>query len=287
MPEAWLMSLALAGYAVCAAVTVVGARWQRPSWPLAASALFAALALHTLAIGTRWQALGHGPFTTLHEILSSNLWSLALIVALAAAFVREVRAALIAALLPLAVLAAWLVASDAGPGHLPPTYDTPLLYIHTLVGKLYLGLLLVATALGALSWCASPLRPFSARGTDSVRAEPVEAPASPSTSSGRTGVMGLDLAHRFAAFAFVFDTLMLIVGAVWAQDAWGRYWAWDPLESWAFASWVALAAALHARATLRPSPAVFGVMLLGVFVLAFLTFFGVPFISMSPHKGAV
>ena len=49
----------------------------------------------------------------------------------------------------------------------------------------------------------------------------------------------------------------------------------------------ALALALHARATLRPSPAVFGAMLAGVFVLAFLTFFGVPFISLSPHKGAV
>jgi hypothetical protein len=61
----------------------------------------------------------------------------------------------------------------------------------------------------------------------------------------------------------VFDTLMLIVGAVWAQDAWGRYWAWDPLETWAFASWLALAAALHARATLRPAPAVFGLWLAG------------------------
>jgi cytochrome c biogenesis factor len=256
MPEAWLMSLALAAYATCGAVTAAGLRTQRSSWPLAGSALFAALALHTLALATRWQALGHGPFTTLHEILSSNLWSLALIVAFAAWCVREVRTALSAALLPLAVIAAWLVASDAGPGHLPPTYDTPLLYLHTLVGKLYLGLLLVAAALGAWSW------------------------RQPSSRSDL-------LAHRFAAFAFVFDTLMLIVGAVWAQDAWGRYWAWDPLESWAFASWVGLAAALHARATLRPSPALFGAMLVGVFVLAFLTFFGVPFISTSPHKGAV
>jgi ABC-type transport system involved in cytochrome c biogenesis permease subunit len=96
-----------------------------------------------------------------------------------------------------------------------------------------------------------------------------------------------ELAHRFAAYALVFDTLMLIVGAVWAQDAWGRYWAWDPLETWAFASWLALAAALHARATLRPAPALFGLWLAGVFTLAFLTFFGVPFISTAPHKGAV
>ena len=62
---------------------------------------------------------------------------------------------------------------------------------------------------------------------------------------------------------------------------------WDPLETWAFLSWLALAAALHARATVRPSPATFGVWLGLVFVLAFLTFFGVPFISTVPHKGAV
>ena len=96
-----------------------------------------------------------------------------------------------------------------------------------------------------------------------------------------------ELAHRFAAFAFVFDTLMLVVGAVWAQDAWGRYWGWDALESWAFATWVALEALLHARATLRPSPEQHGAWLAGVFVLAFLTFFGVPFISTTPHQGAL
>jgi ABC-type transport system involved in cytochrome c biogenesis permease subunit len=259
MPEAWLLSLALAAYAASAGAVFAGAALRRALWPLAGAALFAALALHTLALAARWQARGHGPFTTLHEILSSNLWSLALVVALSALCVREVRAALAFALLPLALLAAWLIASDAGPGHLPPTYDTVLLYLHTVVGKLYLGLLLVAAALGL-----STLR------GDATRAAQRDA-----------------LAHRFAAFAFVFDSLMLIVGAVWAQDAWGRWWAWDPLESWAFASWVALAAALHARATLRPRPIVFGAMLAAVFVLAFLTFFGVPFISTSPHKGAV
>ena len=48
-----------------------------------------------------------------------------------------------------------------------------------------------------------------------------------------------------------------------------------------------LAVALHARATLRPPPWLFGAWLLGVFVLAFLTFFGVPFLSTAPHKGAI
>ena len=178
---------------------------------------------------------------------------------------REVRAALPAAWPVLAVLALWMLAAAPRPGHLPPTYATPLLYLHTLVGKLYLGLLLVALTLASLPWVRRVL-PGGTR-PDDTRAD--------------------ELAHRLAAFAFVFDTLMLIVGAVWAQDAWGRYWAWDPLESWAFVSWLALAAALHARAQRRRAPGVLALWLLGVFVLAFLTFFGVPFISTSPHKGAV
>ena len=45
-------------------------------------------------------------------------------------------------------LAAWLLAAHPGPGHMPPTYDTPLLYLHAVVGKAYLGLLLTAVALG-------------------------------------------------------------------------------------------------------------------------------------------
>ncbi len=236
---------------------------------LAGYALVAALALHSLALALRWNALGHGPFTTMHEILSSSLWSLALIFALAWWMVAELRGALPVVLPVWAVLAAWLLMADARAGHLPPTYATPLLYLHTVLGKLYLGLLLAAVALGG----ANALRRHAglARG---VAALPDEA--------------RLDaLAHRFAAFALVADTLMLIVGAVWAQDAWGRYWSWDPPDSWAFASWLALVAALHARATLRPPPARFGAWLLGVFVLAFLTFFGVPFLSTAPHKGAV
>jgi ABC-type transport system involved in cytochrome c biogenesis permease subunit len=264
MDETLVLRAALA----CYAAALGSQPWRRVSG-LAGAALVAALVLHTLALALRWQAHGHGPFTTMHEILSSNLWSLALVFALAAWALREVRPTLLAAAPVLAVLGLWMLMADAGPGHLPPTYTTPLLYLHTLVGKLFLGLLLVAVALGAVpqlrrtAWGAAWL------------------------AGAATDRRCDELAHGFAAFAFVFDTLMLIVGAVWAQDAWGRYWAWDPLESWAFVTWLALAATLHARATLRPAPAVHGLWLMLVFALAFLTFFGVPFISNVPHKGAV
>jgi ABC-type transport system involved in cytochrome c biogenesis permease subunit len=274
MPESTLLMAALAAYVLVAllAVPATGADWQplaRRAQALAGLALVAALALHTLALAWRWTAHGHGPFTTMHEILSSNLWSLALVFALAWWAVIELRGALLIVVPVWATLAAWMLMADSRAGHLPPTYATPLLYLHAVVGKLYLGLLLVAVVLG--------LVPALRRATWSAR-------RFASLADDRRFD---ELAHRFAAYALVADTLMLIVGAVWAQDAWGRYWAWDPLESWAFVSWLALVAALHARATLRPSPALFGWCLAAVFVLAFLTFFGVPFLSTTPHKGAI
>jgi len=261
MADSGLLMLALGGYAGA----VFAGRRER----LLLASLAAAIGLHTLALAERWAAHGHGPFTTMHEVLSANLWSLALVTALAAWALREVRLAFVAVAPVLGMLALWVLVSDAGRGHFPATYATSLLYWHAVLGKAFLGLLLVATALGLV-----PLLRRTAWGARHFATAPGDARFD-------------ELAHRFAAFAFVFDALMLIVGALWAQDAWGRYWAWDPLETWAFATWLALVLTLHARATLRPRPLLHGLALLAVFVLAFLTFFGVPFISTAPHKGVV
>jgi len=57
------------------------------------------------------------------------------------------------------------------------------------------------------------------------------------------------VAYRLAAFAFPIYTFGIICGAIWAEAAWGRYWGWDPKETWAFIAWVVYAAYLHTRAT--------------------------------------
>lgn len=57
------------------------------------------------------------------------------------------------------------------------------------------------------------------------------------------------LTFRLHAFAFPIWTFAVIAGAIWAEAAWGRYWGWDPKETWAFISWVVYAGYLHARAT--------------------------------------
>lgn len=57
------------------------------------------------------------------------------------------------------------------------------------------------------------------------------------------------LAYRVTAFVFPLWTFAVIAGAIWAESAWGRYWGWDPKETWAFITWVMYAGYLHARAT--------------------------------------
>jgi ABC-type transport system involved in cytochrome c biogenesis permease subunit len=233
-------------------------------WPW----LDAGVALVAIGIAVRWQRLGHGPFLDLFEILASSLFSLGLIAACAFRCHALLRAAAPPVLTLLALLALWLLRTDVADTHFPPTYDTPVLWFHVLLGKVFLGCALLALGLASalLLRRVRPARWLVALPSD----ERLDA-----------------LAWRVMQVALLFESLMLIAGAVWARDARGRYWAWDPLETWAFLTWLLLVTGLHARRSLRLSPATGAGLVLAVFALAFLTFFGVPFVSVAPHKGAV
>jgi len=260
---------ALAAYVAAGCVAIAGLAMQRPRDRAMLALLASALAAHTLALALRWDRTGHGPFITMHEILSSNIWSLALVFTLAAWRYRVVRAAGAVVMPILFVMMAWMVSTDPAAGHMPATYKTLWLFVHVSLGKVFLGTVVVGVGLAGVILLrrAGVSSPRLAALPDDARLE--------------------NLAFRFMVVGFLFESLMLVAGAVWAQDAWGRYWAWDPLETWAFVTWLVLAAFLHARATLRLAPAAGAAMIMAVFVVAFLTFFGVPFVSLAPHKGAV
>jgi cytochrome c-type biogenesis protein CcsB len=78
------------------------------------------------------------------------------------------------------------------------------------------------------------------------------------------------VAHRTAVFGFPIWTFAVIAGAIWAESAWGRFWGWDPKETWAFVAWVVYAAYLHARTTAgwRGRPAAW-VNVVGLAVMVF------------------
>jgi cytochrome c-type biogenesis protein CcsB len=78
------------------------------------------------------------------------------------------------------------------------------------------------------------------------------------------------VAHRTAVFGFPIWTFAVIAGAIWAESAWGRFWGWDPKETWAFIAWVVYAGYLHARTTAgwRGRPAAW-VNVVGLAVMVF------------------
>ena len=135
----WLPG-ALALYVAAAVVAVL--RASRPPAEQTPTMLLLALALlvHAVAIGVRWERLGHGPYVDLFEILSSNVWSLHLVVFATTVIWPRLRGGVAPALVVLSVLVIWMLAAPMRDTVAPVTYDTIWLPIHMVLGKLFLGL---------------------------------------------------------------------------------------------------------------------------------------------------
>jgi ABC-type transport system involved in cytochrome c biogenesis permease subunit len=269
MNELSILWAALLAYVAGGSIGIVAVLLRRRPERTVLGLVVLGLALHALAIGMRWERLGHGPFVTLFEVLSSNVFSLTLVFALAYWRLPLIRASAAIVMPVLFMVMGWLLTASPGEGHLPPTYHTAWLYVHVGFGKVFFGAVLVALGISGVI-----LARASAFGAGRFERLPGDA------------ALG-ELAYRFMSIGFVFETLMLIAGAIWAQDAWGRYWSWDPLETWAFLTWLVLAGSLHARLAFKLSPRIGALLVMAVFVVGFLTFFGVPFVSTVPHQGAV
>lgn len=267
--ESLFLWLGLISYVIGGSLAIVGLIFSKRFDRLIMASLFSGLVLHGYAIALRWERLGHGPFNNMFEILSSNIWSLLAVYSIVYWRIPAIRP-IAALVLPIMYLMmAWILMIPPSDTMLPPTYDTIWLFIHIGFGKVFLGALLVAVGLSL----SILLREINV-GTHYLIKLP------------NNGDLE-ELAFRFLLLALVFDSLMLVAGAIWAQDAWGRYWAWDPLETWSFITWVLLALAIHLRVAIKPSPWVSAMVVLLVFCISFMTFFGIPFISQLPHKGVV
>lgn len=93
-----------------------------------------------------------------------------------------------------------------------------------------------------------------------------------------------DLSYRMIAFGFLFLTLGIVTGSVWANSSWGSYWSWDPKETWSLITWIVYAAILH----LRLKRAWTGTRIAWLSILGFLsvlfTFFGVNYLLSGLHS---
>jgi cytochrome c-type biogenesis protein CcsB len=92
-----------------------------------------------------------------------------------------------------------------------------------------------------------------------------------------------NLSYRTISFGFPLLTIGIIAGAVWANEAWGSYWSWDPKETWALITWLVFASYLHARITKSwqgEKPAMIAAV---GFVVVWICYLGVNFLGKGLH----
>jgi cytochrome c-type biogenesis protein CcsB len=248
-----------------------GVRWLPLFGRLAVIITAVGLLLHAAGLVTRGVAAGRVPWGNMYEfiiavtLVCSIGW---MILVLRRPAVRPLG--LVVTLVLVVLLGIDLIVLRTSVEPLVPALNSYWLKIHVTLAVTASGTFMVG-------FCAAAL--YLVRDGYEKRVAAEQPVGFPFTLGPRLPVAtSLErLAFRIHAFAFPIWTLAIMCGAIWAEAAWGRYWGWDPKETWSFIAWVVYAGYLHARAT--PSVkrnvatllavAGFAVMMANLFVINF------------------
>jgi cytochrome c-type biogenesis protein CcsB len=232
------------------------------------AAAFLGLGVHAVSVVTRGLAAGRVPWGNMYEyatVLGLLIVAVYLVV-IERLWHTEAVGGFALGVAVLAMAGATLIYVPPGP--LVPALNSYWLRIHVVLAMLGSSLFTVATVFTVLYLVQdrrervarpqpAPEREAALVGAGGDRPEDY-APAEelePETVVGARrsrlpAAAALDrIAYRTIVFAFPIWTMAIVAGAIWAEQAWGRYWGWDPKEVWSFITWVVFAAYLHARAT--------------------------------------
>jgi cytochrome c-type biogenesis protein CcsB len=236
-------------------------RWFRTGLALAVLGLVP----HGAAILLRWVAVGHGPYMLKYEVLSSNAW--VVIAVLSAVLLRRTGwAALAVVVMPLAILSVALgMFSNPETRDLPPALRSMWLVFHVIFAK-------ISAAAFMLSLGAAVLQLFSLR--ERPPAWVARIPPPPALDA---------LVVRAVGFGFVFWTITMAAGAIWGNQSWGRYWGWDPIETWSLVSWLTWGSFLHARLFFKPKARTTAWLAISAFAIFVLAWLILPFFIASLH----
>ncbi|MBL0311287.1 MAG: cytochrome c biogenesis protein CcsA [Holophagaceae bacterium] len=237
---------------------------QRTRWALWATML--GLVPHSAALIVRWIEVGHGPYMLKYEVLSSNAW-IAVLMLLIAIWRRPSWTGLALVALPGAILMVGLgLLTSPEARSLPPTLRSVWLVFHVLFNKLAVGAFLLSFASAVI--LLRKLKGASSRLLDRLPDADV-----------------LDAyTVRYVGFGFVFWSTTIVMGAIWANQSWGRYWGWDPIETWSLVTWLCYGTLLHLRLFYRLGPKTTAWITVACFALSILTVFIFPFLIPSMHS---
>lgn len=268
--EIALMWSAIMVYALSSVLFAVGAVFE--SRKVMAAGLWIAivgLGAHTMAFGVRWVRVGHAPFLGFYEVVSAYAWATVAALVLFALLRPRFRA-LGTVMMPVAllVLGASMLA-DKTDEIAGGTLASWWLTVHVMFAKLSYSSFIIAFALAVIYLVRS-----SAGGGGRAKTILDRLPSQEVLD---------DLSYRAAAVGLILLAIMIAAGAIWANEAWGRYWGWDPIETWSLVTWLVYAVYVHLRLTLGWRGKRSAWILVGALPLVAFSYVVVPVVYNSIH----
>ncbi|GAC1465819.1 MAG: cytochrome c biogenesis protein CcsA [Desulfuromonadaceae bacterium] len=223
------------------------------------------LALHSSIIVLWWVEVGHGPYMAPSEVLSSDAWMIMSCFFIFARLYPRVKPTSIVAFPVAFLLLALSLFYNPGIRTLPATFRSIWLVIHIGLYKISLATLVIG--------CACALFYLLKNRRDSGWLQRLPA------------LETLDVySYRFAGFGFIFWTIGMLAGSIWAYQSWGRFWGWDPTETWSLITCLMFGAYLHLRRFFGWKETRAAWFLIACFVISLITIFGMATLSGSIHS---
>jgi cytochrome c-type biogenesis protein CcsB len=237
------------------------------------------LVFQTAGILLRWKesyalGYGHAPLSNMYESLVFGAWAIMLLYILLERRIKQRVLGVIPSLLAFLAMAyaSFSTSVDSRIQPLVPALKSNWLIAHVITCFLGYAAFAVSLALSAL---------YLIKKSDTSNPHPM-------------GVMALipqarqldELNYQMILFGFLWLSLGIITGSVWANSAWGTYWSWDPKETWSLITWFIYAAVLHAR-TMKGwrGTRVAWLSMFG-FACVLFTYFGVNYLLSGLHSYA-
>ena len=263
------------------------------------SSIFANLLLFFI-LASRWVVAGYFPLSNLYESLLFLTWTLLTIYLY---IENKTKSKLMGAILiPIALLITGFANLTLSPemqkaSPLVPALQSNWLMMHVSMMMLSYATLIMGSLLCILFLVISKYQDVDLQLIDesslplyNVMLDYYEAKLfSPSDEISELGKLKLlqsldNWSYRIIGLGFPFLTIGIIAGGVWANEAWGSYWSWDPKETWALITWIVFATYLHSRITKGwegKKTAILGG--LGFFVI-WICYLGVNFLGKGLHS---
>lgn len=270
--EIILMWLSLTAFVAATVMFVIGVIFSKDRMTRRAVYVSAlGLAPQLAAIAVRWVRLGHGPYIGYYEV--ANALTLCTVVFFVVAALRNPRlSATGLGIMPVAVIL-------LGGAMLASKADFPItaglasywLFIHVAFANL-------SFAAFAASFGFAIVYVIRERSKGPWVERLSKLPAQPVIE---------DMQVRFVLAGFLLWGIMIATGAIWANESWGRYWSWDPIETWSLIVWIIYAVYLHLRFTMKWRGQRLAAFAIVAMPVALFCLIGIPTVYNTIHAGYV